>query len=174
MGYATDVYTRREPGTAVCLRHTGVTEGTKGERGRERASVKHCEPDPSYGVFVRQLLDRVGDKWSLLVMRELAEQRMRFTEILRSIDGISQRMLTRTLRELERDGLITREVYAEVPPRVEYEVTPLGLTLLPHVIALADWAVAHRDDIELNRAMYDERHDAVPGAVHDAVSEPAA
>jgi DNA-binding HxlR family transcriptional regulator len=121
--------------------------------------MKHCEPDPSYGAFVRQILDRVGDKWSLLVMRELAEQRMRFTEVLRSIDGISQRMLTRTLRELERDGLVTREVYAEVPPRVEYEVTPLGLTLLPHVIALADWAVAHRTDIESHRETYDSMHD---------------
>ena len=99
--------------------------------------MKQCAPDPSYSAFVRQILDRVGDKWSLLVMRELAEERMRFTEVLRSIDGISQRMLTRTLRELERDGLVTREVYAEVPPRVEYEVTPLGLTLLPHVRALA-------------------------------------
>jgi DNA-binding HxlR family transcriptional regulator len=121
--------------------------------------MKHCEPDPSYSAFVRQILDRVGDKWSLLVMRELAEQRMRFTEVLRSIDGISQRMLTRTLRELERDGLITRDIYAEVPPRVEYEVTPLGLTLMPHVIALADWAVAHRDDIESHRELYDTEHD---------------
>lgn len=110
-------------------------------------------------MFVRQILDRVGDKWSLLVMRELSEQRMRFTEVLRSIDGISQRMLTRTLRELERDGLVTREVFAEVPPRVEYEVTPLGLTLLPHVIALADWAVVHRDDIENHRETYDTQHD---------------
>jgi len=139
----------------VCLRHTDVTMGGPGAGGRERASVKHCEPDPSYTAFVRQLLDRVGDKWSLLVMRELADRRMRFTELLRSIDGISQRMLTRTLRELERDGLVTREVYAEVPPRVEYEVTPLGLTLLPHVMALADWAVSNRDEIERNREAYD-------------------
>jgi len=121
--------------------------------------MRQCEPDPSYGAFVRQILDRVGDKWSLLVMRELAERRMRFTEVLRSVDGISQRMLTRTLRELERDGLITREVFAEVPPRVEYEVTQLGLTLLPHVRALAEWAVAHRGDIEEHREAYDETHD---------------
>lgn len=129
--------------------------------------MKQCEPDPSYTAVVRQLLDRVGDKWTMLVMRELAEQRMRFTELLRSIDGISQRMLTRTLRELERDGLVTREVYPEVPPRVEYEVTPLGLTLLPPVTALAEWAVAHRDDIERSRARYD-------AADPLAVSEPAA
>ena len=90
--------------------------------------MKQCEPDPSYSAVVRQVLDRVGDKWTMLVMRELAEQRMRFTELLRSIDGISQRMLTRTLRELERDGLVTRDVYAEVPPRVEYEITALGST----------------------------------------------
>lgn len=127
--------------------------------------MKHCEPDPSYTAFVRQVLDRVGDKWTMLVIRELAEQRMRFTELLRSINGISQRMLTRTLRELERDGLVTRQVYAEVPPRVEYEVTPLGLTLLPHVAALADWAVAHRDAIEAHRDEYD---------AGSAVNEPAA
>jgi DNA-binding HxlR family transcriptional regulator len=139
--------------------------GSPGAGGRERASVKHCEPDPSYTAFVRQLLDRVGDKWSLLVLRELAEQRMRFTELLRSINGISQRMLTRTLRELERDGLITREVYAEVPPRVEYQVTALGLTLMPHVIALADWAVAHRDAVEAHRDEYDAR---------SALNDPAA
>ncbi|MFL0711569.1 MAG: winged helix-turn-helix transcriptional regulator [Microcella pacifica] len=123
--------------------------------------MKQCEPDPSYSAVVRQLLDRVGDKWTMLVMRELAEQRMRFTELLRSIDGISQRMLTRTLRELERDGLVTRDVYAEVPPRVEYEVTALGSTLLPHVRALAEWAVAHRDEIEEHRARRDATEDAL-------------
>lgn len=139
--------------------------GSPREGGRERASVKHCEPDPSYTAFVRQVLDRVGNKWTMLVIRELAEQRMRFTELLRSINGISQRMLTRTLRELERDGLVTRQVYAEVPPRVEYEVTPLGLTLLPHVAALADWAVAHRDAIEAHRDEYD---------ADSALNEPAA
>ena len=120
--------------------------------------MRQCEPDPAFGALVRQVLDRVGDKWSLLVLRELAEQRMRFTELLRSIDGISQRMLTRTLRELERDGLVTRDVFAEVPPRVEYEATALGRTLMPHVRALADWAVQHRDDIERHRARFDEAH----------------
>lgn len=118
--------------------------------------MRQCEPDPAFGAVVRQVLDRVGDKWSLLVMRELAEQRMRFTELLRSVDGISQRMLTRTLRELERDGLVSREVFAEVPPRVEYEVTALGHTLMPHVKSLADWAVQHRDDIEQHRERFDD------------------
>ena len=78
------------------------------------------------GRAIREVLDRVGDKWSLLVVGTLRERRLRFTELQRHIPGISQRMLTLTVRQLERDGLITRTVYAEVPPRVEYELTELG------------------------------------------------
>ena len=94
----------------------------------------------------REVLDRVGDKWSLLVIAMLEERptpRARFSELKRSIPGISQRMLTATLRSLERDGLLTRHVYAEVPPRVEYALTPLGRSLQPVVDAMCRWGEAH-------------------------------
>lgn len=108
------------------------------------------------GRAIREVLDRVGDKWSLLVVSTLREQRLRFTELQRHIPGISQRMLTLTLRQLERDGLITRTVFAEVPPRVEYELTELGGTLIEHAIALGSWAIDNRARIESARAAYDE------------------
>ena len=88
--------------------------------------------DTREGCEVRQILDRIADKWSLLVISLLEERTMRFNELRREIDGISQRMLTVTLRQLERDGLVCRTVYAEVPPRVEYCLSPLGHTLLGH------------------------------------------
>lgn len=107
------------------------------------------------GRAIREVLDRVGDKWSLLVVGTLRERRLRFTELQRHIPGISQRMLTLTLRQLERDGLITRTVHAEVPPRVEYELTELGGTLIEHAIALGNWAIDNRPYIETARAAYD-------------------
>jgi len=106
---------------------------------------------------VRDVLDRVGDKWSVYVIHLLGQGTQRFSELRRSIDGISQRMLTVTLRGLERDGLVTRTVYPEVPPRVEYALTPLGETLLSTVCELMTWAEAHRPDIDEARARYDER-----------------
>lgn len=105
---------------------------------------------------IREVLDRVGDKWSVPVVVLLGERTHRFNELHRAIDGISQRMLTMTLRTLERDGLVTRTVHASVPPRVDYALTELGRTLLVPVRALDEWARAHRDDIRAARA----RHDA--------------
>ncbi|MFD6178046.1 MULTISPECIES: winged helix-turn-helix transcriptional regulator [unclassified Isoptericola] len=105
---------------------------------------------------VRAVLDRVGDKWSTLVLGTLASGPRRFTELLHGIDGISQRMLTLTLRQLERDGLVSRTVHAVVPPRVDYALTDLGQTLLPPVIALVEWAFAHTDAIRGHRERYDE------------------
>lgn len=109
------------------------------------------------GSAVREVLDRVGDKWSLLVVATLRKGRLRFTELQRHIPGVSQRMLTRTLRGLERDGLVARTVHAEVPPRVEYELTELGGTLLRLAIALGDWAIENQPRIEAARAEYDAR-----------------
>ncbi|MGP3936266.1 winged helix-turn-helix transcriptional regulator [Nonomuraea sp. KM88] len=106
---------------------------------------------------VRDVLNRVGDKWTLSVVNELGARPRRFNELRRTVPGISQRMLTTTLRVLERDGLVTRSVYAEVPPRVDYELTPLGRTLLERVWGLIDWAVEHHDDIEGARGRYDAR-----------------
>ncbi len=104
----------------------------------------------------REILNRVGDKWSVFVVRVLGPGPMRFNEIKRAVDGISQRMLTLTLRGLERDGLVTRTVYPTVPPRVDYELTELGRTLLEPVCALVAWATAHRAEILQARERFDE------------------
>jgi DNA-binding HxlR family transcriptional regulator len=106
---------------------------------------------------VRQILDRIGDKWSLLAIALLEGRTLRFTELRREIDGISQRMLTVTLRQLERDGLVRRTVYPVVPPRVEYELTPLGRTLHATIQALVVWTERHQDEIAAARASYDAR-----------------
>ncbi|KIF68495.1 HxlR family transcriptional regulator [Streptomyces sp. AcH 505] len=106
---------------------------------------------------VRQILDRVADKWSLLVIALLEHRRLRFTELRREIDGISQRMLTVTLRQLERDGLVERTVHPVVPPRVEYELTALGGTLHTTIRALVSWTEEHQSEIAAARAAYDTR-----------------
>jgi DNA-binding HxlR family transcriptional regulator len=105
----------------------------------------------------RDVLDRVGDKWSLHVLTVLDDQTLRFGQLRRAIDGISQRMLTVTLRNLERDGIVHRTLYPEIPPRVEYALTPLGETLLKAVGAFVLWAEDHVDEIDEARAAYDDR-----------------
>lgn len=104
---------------------------------------------------VRHILDRIGDKWSLLVVALLDNRSMRFTELKKTIDGISQRMLTVTLRQLERDGLVNRTVYPVVPPRVDYELTPLGATLHATIQSLVTWTETHQHEIAAARARYD-------------------
>jgi len=106
-------------------------------------------------AVVRQTLDRVGDKWTLMVIATLRGGVMRYTDLLRAIPGISQRMLSRTLAQLHQDGLITRTAYAEVPPRVEYTLAPLGDSLHDIVASLIDWAITHHDEITDNRARFD-------------------
>lgn len=106
---------------------------------------------------VREVLNRVGDKWSVLVVGLLGDGPRRFTEIRRSIEGISQRMLTLTLRGLERDGLVTRSVEPTIPPRVDYDLTHLGRTLLEPIRALAGWAAANRTAIQEARERFDAR-----------------
>lgn len=106
---------------------------------------------------VREVLVRIGDKWSVLVIGLLGQRGRRFTELLHDVDGISQRMLTVTLRGLERDGLVSRTVHAVVPPRVDYALTPVGKTLLATVTDLARWADRHAKDIEGARTTYDKR-----------------
>ncbi|HUE44720.1 MAG TPA: helix-turn-helix domain-containing protein [Aestuariivirgaceae bacterium] len=107
---------------------------------------------------VSEILSRVGDKWSVLVVSLLGSGPMRFSELRRSVDGISQKMLTTTLRNLERDGFCTRTVFATVPPRVDYELTALGRDLLVPVKALGDWAVANRERIDAARRRFDDRN----------------
>lgn len=104
---------------------------------------------------VSGVLARVGDKWSVLIVTRLGAQPKRFNEIKREIGGISQRMLTLTLRGLERDGLVTRTVFATIPPRVDYELTALGRSLLEPVTALSDWALKNTGKIDAARAKFD-------------------
>lgn len=110
-----------------------------------------------HGCRARAVLERVGDKWSLYAIFALGGGARRFTELKRSIDGVSQRMLTVTLRGLERDGIVSRTVYPEIPPRVEYALTPMGRTLLDAVGALIAWADSHLGEIEAARQDYDRR-----------------
>lgn len=109
------------------------------------------------GRAIRGILDRIGDKWTLLVVTTLHGERMRFGMLQQRIPGISQRMLTLTLRHLERDGLVGRTVHAEVPPRVEYELTATGRTLIEPAVTLAEWAVEHNPGIERSQQAYDSR-----------------
>src|SRR3954454_19746082 len=113
------------------------------------------ETDPA--CELRNILDRIAEKWSLLVIFVLADGTRRFSELRREIDGISQRMLTLTLRQLEREGLVTRTVFPVVPPRVDYQLTPLGSTLLDTIQSLVAWAGQHGHEIRRARDAYDAR-----------------
>jgi DNA-binding HxlR family transcriptional regulator len=137
-----------EEGTSASQGHTG------GTALRPVEETQACE--------VRELLDRLGDKWSLLVVELLGDGTKRFTELLRHIDGISQRMLTLTLRRLERDGMVRRTVHPVVPPKVDYELTALGASLLEVAGSLVTWTRAHRDEIVRARAAFDRRSATVP------------
>lgn len=116
-----------------------------------------CHRAPDNFDVAREILSRIGDKWSLMIIGMLEDGPRRFGALARTVPGISQRMLTHTLRNLERDGLVTRTIYAEVPPRVEYETTPLGRTLIEPALALAKWASDHQDDVLGSRDAYDGR-----------------
>jgi DNA-binding HxlR family transcriptional regulator len=112
--------------------------------------TEECRP-------VSELLARIGDKWSVLVVSLLGNGPLRFSALRRRIDGISQKMLTATLRSLERDGFVTRTVFATTPPQVEYELTELGRDLLCPVGALADWARENQARVDEARRRFDER-----------------
>lgn len=104
----------------------------------------------------RAILNRIADKWTTLVIGILAQGRSRrFNELKRTIGGISQKMLTQTLRELERDGLVKRTIFPEIPPRVEYELTPLGQTLCAPISALTQWAHDHIEEVKRSQARFD-------------------
>lgn len=114
----------------------------------------------NYDCPIRDVLDRVGDAWSVLVLLELAKGPCRFNALRRVIDGISQRMLAVTLRHLERDGLLTREVLPTAPPQVEYALTQRGLSLHKAIGTLNDWAVENQPGIRDSRAAYDGKNEA--------------
>ena len=123
-----------------------------------RPAVQHAMANPACRS-VSELLGRVGDKWTVLVVKELQAGPCRFNALKRQVGGISQQMLARTLRMLERDGMVARLVHPTVPPQVEYELTELGHSLSGPVLALAAWAFANLPEIEANRTAYDEALD---------------
>jgi DNA-binding HxlR family transcriptional regulator len=135
-----------------------VQEGTflSGRHSDVAADPQHAT---SNCRSVAPVLNRVGDKWSMLIVMMLADGPQRFNELKRRIDGISQRMLTLSLRGLERDGLVSRTVTPVIPPRVDYALTELGQSLRQPVRALGDWAAAHIDCIRAAQTRFDAEHD---------------
>lgn len=137
----------------MSVRHTAVTTDPPAVLTADEQTA--CD--------IRQVLDRIGDKWSVLVVVELSKGVRRFRRLQRAVPGISQRMLTLTLRRLERDALVSRTVYPTVPAQVEYALTATGLSLTDVLKALADWSAEHRDTVMASRA----RWDAAQGARAD-------
>ena len=121
------------------------------------APAPTTDAGPCEDLLARQILDRIGDRWSVLVVYRLGPGTQRFSDLRRSVPGISQRMLTVTLRGLERDGLISRTVYPSTPPRVEYALTQLGRTLVELIQRLVDWAERHQGEIAAAREAHDQR-----------------
>ncbi len=118
------------------------------EKLKKYSNVDNCP--------VRNIIDRIGDKWSILVLLLLEDEGvLRFNEIHKLIDSISQKMLTVTLKKLEADGLINRKVYAQIPPKVEYELSDTGVSLMPPLHGLVGWALDHFDDIVESRKVYE-------------------
>ena len=118
--------------------------------------------DPGNCAAVNDILSRIGDKWTVLIVITLSNGPMRFNEIKRAVGDISQRMLTLTLRNLERDGFATRTVYPTVPPRVDYQLTELGKTLIAPLHAIGRWAIEHRQEVADARANFDHAKSSVP------------
>jgi DNA-binding HxlR family transcriptional regulator len=127
------------------------------------------ETTPPWNVFdshcpTRQVLDLIADKWTVLIIRRLADGTLRFAQLRRSIDGISQKVLTNILRSLERDGIVTRRIYASVPPKVEYSLTALGRSLCNLVEGICGWAEANIEQVQAARQVYarSPREDSIP------------
>lgn len=132
----------------------GHTEGT--------AVLEPCGSPEHPDCGLRDLLDRIGDRWSVMAIAELGSGPRRFRELQRGLHGISQRMLTLTLRRLERDGLVLRTVYPTVPPAVTYELTDRGASLTLLIGQLVDWSSLHKDAIEESRARWDAERAVAP------------
>jgi DNA-binding HxlR family transcriptional regulator len=123
--------------------------------------VELASPDGRYDVMAsacptRQVIGRIGDKWTLLVLYALSGGTRRFSQLRTEVDGISQKMLTQTLRALERDGIVHRHAYAVIPPKVEYSLTPLGDNLGDVITTVRQWAYSHMDEIDQARQVYDQ------------------
>ena len=149
---------RVEVRTRKCLSYRRGTVARQRVKKRVIAKSPEMERTPG-GCRAREMLDRVGDRWSVYVISALgAHGTLRFSELMQQVEGVSQRMLTVTVRGLERDGLVRRTIYAEIPPSVEYALTPLGATLRRLVRDLLDWSGAHLAEVDDARA----RDDRVP------------
>ena len=119
------------------------------------------ETTPPWNVFdshcaTRQVLDLIAEKWTVLIIRRLADGTLRFAQLRRSVDGISQKVLTNILRSLERDGIVTRRIYASVPPKVEYSLTTLGRSLCNLVEGICGWAEANIEHVQAAREVYSQ------------------
>ncbi|PTW58750.1 HxlR family transcriptional regulator [Breoghania corrubedonensis] len=135
---------------------TDLTE-TSASRAASTDTAPSQVHKPGQCTRANEVISLVGDKWSVQIVMLLGTGRHRFMEIKRAIEGISQKMLTVTLRGLERDGYVTRTVYPTIPPKVEYELTDLGLDLLEPLRALGSWALANHDRVVAARTAYDAR-----------------
>jgi DNA-binding HxlR family transcriptional regulator len=129
-----------------------VVTRTAAQRRRES---REAYLEAMTGCPTHRWLGRMGDRWWCLVVKELATGSRRHAELARAVPGASQKMLTQTLRQLERDGLVSRSVSASVPPRVDYTLTELGCSLLPVLAVVTEWAQAHMADVDAARASYD-------------------
>jgi DNA-binding HxlR family transcriptional regulator len=145
----------RDPSGAACDSEAAIDEAVPIDAGGRSDAGARSEP---ITCRAREVLQRVGDKWSVLAIDLLGQGTMRFSELHRAIDGITARMLTVTLRGLERDGILTRTIHPVIPPRVEYALTPMGRTLLDTIGQLVTWADSHLPEIEAARVAYDARH----------------
>jgi DNA-binding HxlR family transcriptional regulator len=145
-----------QDGTILSPGHSNVTAPTKAwhSNAPSPAALEHTDCRN-----VTPVLNRVGDKWSMLIVMNLSDGPKRFSELKRAINGISQRMLTLTLRGLERDGLVSRTVTPTIPPRVDYELTEIGDSLREPVKGLGQWAIAHIDCIRAAQQRFDEAAD---------------
>lgn len=106
----------------------------------------------------REVMDLIADKWSMMILQTLCHKQLRYSEVHRRVEGISQKMLTSTLRQLERDGIVKRTVYPVIPPKVEYELTPLGYSVFDIIDALRGWSINHLQEVQAARYMYDSRN----------------
>jgi len=137
----------------MSVAHTEVTD--------EATAPARLGPCGEDDCGIRDVLDRLGDKWTVLVIVELSKGTRRFRELQRAIPGISQRMLTVTTRRLTRDGLISRTQYPTIPPQVDYDLTPMGRSLAGAIFSLTDWSRGHKDAIAAARAEWDTQNDGI-------------
>ena len=122
------------------------------------AEVDYASEGSEHCRALGQILDRIGNKWTIMVVGVLSQGALRFNALQRAIPGVSHRMLTMTLRGLERDGLIKRTSFPTIPPRVDYELTPRGLSLTEPLKTLAAWAISQQQGVEASRSRYDQQH----------------